>query len=436
MSSLILAVLKIGQILGAADAAIQIGEAVGHHTGILNKNTKIVPAFTGFVLHALGARPREAAAPVAALGHASPDPATATPLLLGGLPEGVIRLCSTCQSEQRTPFTLSGTERGIVAGLCELHEQEARAAMDRVDAMYLGWAEAWGIDVGKASVCGVKPIKESYKNEWGNVQGNLYQKAIADWQACVQNEKAADKDAQKAIADAKKAQKTAEQKAAKAEQAADKARRDSDKLRAAAAVATERQRAGFARREATLKTNYEKATTEQERAALKAEIDQLRAAQEQSEKLLEQSQRDATDADMRAQIDRLNREIVDRAKEPASSDQSLQQMLMMVAMQNMMPAAAPAMDPAAMAAEPAAAGLPWDAGVEGGEGDEQGSDTIADVASELGFEGVDDDEDLEELMDLRLAGWDEDSLKKMQAALQDPGGFAGCSTGCGLPRIA
>lgn len=331
--------------LGAASAAAQIGEAVLPRIGVVEPGTKLLKSGVGLVLDVLGvpnASDSQPSAPIAGaesgapiLGEASrpaPPPARS---------DREIRICVDCQGDN--PI-IAGAGDKVFLDRCETHRAEIEGVVNDVDGMYLGWAEASGIDpdrvvgsLGDTGYCGKKPSKneDKYRGVFGGLKEDKYFAALNKWQKCVAKEK----------------RDTAKDKAH--EKAAVKGQKDKDKAIARQALAAQGKR--YDAQISALKQAQADAKTAQEKAALQNQIDQLSQQKRDADALAVKVQEQAKDAAHQQQIDELKKDIAQRAQQPGGIDE----MLKLVMLQRMnQPASAPASAPAIMMLNPPAQAAP------------------------------------------------------------------------------
>lgn len=410
MSSLVTVlqvVFKGGQVLAAAGAATQIGEAVLARAGLIKPETRLIRAGMDAVLGAVIPRqaPEEvdafeigeatvATAPalpatpvVAPVTTTAPDignaPAVAAEttdgkddneneeLLKGvetiyagwadaiGMHEGEIRLCGTRPNLLDAKYT-GGTKDKHHAYLQDLilyqkcvadHAAQSRIAgeaeelevVKKVDALYEGWGDA--MEVGEASLCGKKPKLTDVEFQAPLYKGSVVNKP----RITLFFKKLADW--QSCVQAEKEQQKQAEaaQKAAVTKAAKSAAKSSADRQKKVAEWALVQQQQKFNQELQALKDAAAAEKTAEEQAKIDARMQELLQAKQDAEKLALTLQTQAKDAQQQAMIDKLTAEISSKAKEPGGMDE----MFKMIMMQRLMepaapqaPAAAPAMDPA------------------------------------------------------------------------------------------
>lgn len=466
--------------LGAAGVAVEVVETVAHHTGILPKESRLVPATTRLVLQALEIpQAPERAAP--SLGHAPAvvdaqpnEPPAISAVVLTGQRD----VCPDCYRSQ--PISLAGAgesaaELRLVR--CGAHEAEAVELAGHMGQFFDTWAEAYGVSLEAGPDCGAKPNSNDYKNMWGNVEQDKYYKALSKWQGCKAKQKEAQLKAdQKADAKAAKAAaKEAADDAATAKKAeaakvaaVEKAKKTAKKLSDFALSATK------AKYEKQVKDLLAAQAAEKDaaaKAAMQQQIDAANQAKLDAERLLAETNARAQSTEHQRQIDALRAEIAANAQKPQGMDQMFQQIMMarmmappaapapvapapvmmadpsaMMAAQMMQPAMMqpaafpffPSVDPMAammatdpMALDPMAADM-WLSGNDGG------LEIDAELAGELGLQGVDTLGEARVLFDVKNAGWSEEEVNRLLADMRgtDEAPMPGCKTqglgSCGL----
>jgi len=361
MASAVLALLvKVGrgaQYLGAADAVLTVVETGLERAGAIQPGTKLLQEGANLVMDAAGVprRPRLGAAPaasttppssVANLLAAPPPPAassSASAPALGHAPPANPNtrrvLCPECLAGQ---VFLAGAGEPIALVRCPDHETKTRTTLDQVEALYIGYAQAWGVDLAG---CGGKPNKNDFKNEWGNVKQEEYLTALTNWQQCIADDKAAKQKAKETAAawKAKDAKEDAKQAAQAKKHEADAVAKAKATQKRVASQGLSWQKMRYAKQIQDLQAKYAAEKDATAKAALDKQIQDLTQQKLDAERVANEIAQQARDADHQAQIDRLQAEVAAAAQKPGGMDE----MFKMVVMARMMNPAA-AVDPAAM----------------------------------------------------------------------------------------
>lgn len=460
---LALGAYELAKAAGGAAAAVQLGEVVLTRTGVLKKDTKIIPETARFVLDVAGVPDKLPPLPFG-LGvreptalPPAPEPVPALPHVGSAIAADTGVLCVDCVTRSDAPITISGTE-SMLLGQCAEHAAEAAATAERVGALYDGWRNAWGLGDATKDYCGARPQLSDAKYtrtkslQVGNKQivskyqnTAAYYKDLSDWQTCAQKVKDDAAATKKALADAKSASAQAQKAAKKAE--------TQKKL---ADFALKGKQGAYEKQIAELKAQFASEQDAAKQAALQAKIDEAekgRALAEQMAAELRATQQDQKMAEMQAS---LTAAIADKAQQPGGMDQFMQ-MLMLQMMQPQAPPAQPFMASPEMSMP--APVIPW---APSPEAYEQGFDPNAGAGFPdqfdpmMSFAGAGDDEPLDPdladalpyLSGVRDQGmarmlhglaqtgeYEDDDLVDLAAALNsaDENGLSGCAIGaCGL----
>lgn len=450
-------------IVGAVDMAATVGEVVGERAGILPKGTKLIATAADKALSLAGWPDKRAPAPAGSpIGDVVP---ASVPALPAARPAR--NVCPDCNNG--APVLAGATGETITFARCPQHVTELTALGEHTAAMYRGWSEAYGVDLGKIPDCGPEPVQNDFKNAFGEPHRDNYERALIKWQACAMK-----RTAEQAKADAAataKAAKAAAKEAADDAKAAAKAQKDKD-----AAIAKEKKaaewklqvQAGHYRREKE-KAEKEKAAaaTEAERVAAQKKLDEMIAAKAATDALLADITAKAKDADHQKQIDALQAQIL-AAKGPSGTDTMIQMLLAQQAQQQQAQPVyqqpqyvqaqpvyqqqvaspvyqqqfMPVQDSSMFAAPPQA--IPWaEAQMPGGgEMFDDGSAGMyfsgasdpmdQDVASALGIEGAQTQADGRILYEMGNVGYDDEELALLATMLNDDGGQGPILSGCAV----
>lgn len=331
-----------GKLLAGAGAAAQIGEAVLPRLGVMDPGTKILKTGADIVLDVLGVPHGSDAPAIAGASAPASTPALGEAMSPAAPPVSSreIRICVECQGD--TPV-LAGTGSKVFLDRCETHREDLEGVVSGIDGLYLGWAEANGIDpeqaigeIGAVGYCGPKPSKneDKYRGVFGGLKEDKYFAALNKWQKCA----------------AKQKRDTAAEK--KSLKSAVKAQKDRDKAIAKTALDATRRR--FTGQIQALRQAQAETKSQAEKDALQAQINQLTQQKHDADALNAKIQEQAKDDAHQRQIDDLKKEIANRAQQPGGMDEMFKMVMLQRAMQpNAPPAAQQA--PAIMMLQPPAA---------------------------------------------------------------------------------
>ncbi len=199
-------------------------------------------------------------------------PTTTTSTVIRGA-DGSIDVCPYCA---QGPIIAGAGERiNVIA--CLGCDAIARDNAKHAEAMTLGWAQAWGVDLG-ATNCGVRPdINDKAYTSWmGRFKADKYMRDLRAYQACIQ-------DCIKASG--------GNASIAKGEPA------PGTKTVAIAAFALNTQKKRFADQIAASQAVLDQSPAD-EQAALQAQIDAIQHASDQADKLMDRLKGDPSDADV------------------------------------------------------------------------------------------------------------------------------------------
>lgn len=418
----ILSVLLGGAKLVVTGGAIAVGEAAARQTGVAD-------AASGVILEALGVPKRKAAvveAPLPAL-PAAIDIGESRPAIR----ESVRRICPSCAVGPIAISGVEGEEVKLELGRCASCEEQAQSVAEQVDALYLGWAEAWSLP--DIEGCNAKPIKndKKYVTFWGNFDDTQFYKDLAAWQSCQSKEKAAREKAAQAAAQEAAAHKTEVARTAKSAAAREAARQ-----KKTAEWALRAQKKRYENQIAHLRALEAARQKKSEKDKIAAQIAELEQAKADAEALAAKVSVDAKNREQQVEVARLREEVARTASKPGGLDELFREVMLERLRSPETPAPVPREAP------PAETALPWgeipspadelvfeDADVELGEAP---GEMDPDIASALGIEGAANVEDAIELFGMRAAGWSDEELGDLAANLKAPL-ENGCAIGaCGV----
>ena len=470
MSAVLAFLMKVGkgaEYLGAASAVLSVAEAGLERAGYIQPGTKLLTEAAHFVMDAGGvprrpngppqlgaassaanAPPASSAPPIsssaAASSNNSPAPAAASSAgapPLGAAPSQRRNVCPACASGK---LILAGAGDQIALVLCGNHDQHQAATLERVEGLYIGYANAYGVDLEGG--CGKKPDKNSFKNMWGNVEQVQYLEALTNWQQCIAAEKEAKakakaKDAKEDATQAKKwaaqdAKEDAKQAKTAAKQTKDAVAAEKAKQKKIASQSLAWQKNRYENQIRDLQAKYAKEQSDATRAALEKQIQDLTQQKLDTEKVANELQQQARDQQHQADLDKMRAEIAAAAQKPGGMDEMFR--MMMMARMMAPPAPAPQADPmaammmapvdpvAAMMMAPATMDpLAMDQGLMDFAGHDHDEDDVYDLelASAMGIEGATYG-DAERLWNLR------ENFGQDTSGLFD--GIAGDGDGCSI----
>lgn len=489
MSAVIRFLVKGAQVanyLGAADVAVTLTEAGLKRAGVIQPETRLIPALADLAFDALDiprpGRPNLGEAAPTATAIELPVAPTATaidlpvaPALAAASSSPVVRdVCPACYAN-RPILAGQGPAGEISLRLCETHAQQNQENVNHMTAFFAGWDQTYTAatraalggaelaDLG-ARDCGPKPDENDHRNVFGNVDQGSYYTALSKWQTC----KAKQKD--ELLAEQKKAEKKAAA-AAKKEAADDAAAAAAAKKHEQAAVAAA-TKAGKQQGAATqkkiaqwglaaqakkyqneidaLRASYQAEKDAAKAAEIQKTIDTLTQQKADAERLAAELQTQAKDAQHAQQIQELQAQIANATQKQGGMDQMFQAIMlarMAAPAQSNTPAILVTDPSMAAVTEPAAGGA--QAGVfpffaaeptEDGSGfgwDFAGAENDADpeIAEALGLEGTNVSEgEAAALWNLKQLWPAEDFQSLMEGWNDPPPAMAGCGGlgGCGL----
>lgn len=359
--------LKGATVIGGVAGGVSIGEIILKRFGLMKPGTQVIPEVTHVMLDIAGVDKKATLRPLLNPLLGAVEPPTAN----------VSIVCPMCYAYEKRPILAGVAGEEIRIQRCKGHEVAADAVLDGVEALYLGYAEAAGVDntngpqrndyrdaagnvaeypylqdlaawrskveIG-AGGCGPQPTlaDDAFRGMFGPNE-TAYYKALAAWDSCTADAKAAaeakqkdketkaeakqdkadkaaaDKAQKEAVAAQKKAEKEKTEKAvADAKAKAKKAAEAYQKV-AQAALQFEKRKAD--QRIAELQAMQAKKESDAEKAAMQTQIDQLKQQSAIASQLAAETSQKATSDAQQAKIDQLQMLIASKGTVPGGMDE-------------------------------------------------------------------------------------------------------------------